>query len=350
MVLAEKVDSAEERLYVGTAPVVRRGRLRVDFSERFAEPQEARVAAAVGRYNRWETEGAAERSLAIWGFIAAMLAKNWALGKRWTYLQGMDEGKRVARRRALAAWARERILELGPTMIKVGQLASSRSDILPTEVIEELSLLQDKVPAFSWRVAEKLLQEQYGRPVEEVFAYFDKRPLAAASLGQVHRATLFSGEEVVVKIQRPNLKRLFDLDLDALRVVAQYLQRSKKYGGSDRDWVGIYDECRKVLYEEVDYIREANSAERFGNNFRKDGIPYVKVPLVFRDYTTETVLCLQYLPGIRVSDKATLKRSGLDLQLITERLGSAFLTQSKFSPDVPFDSITRFLPLLKAEH
>ena len=212
-------------------------------------------------------------------------------------------------------------------MIKVGQLASTRADILPAEVIAQLSFLQDRVPAFSWRVAESILREEYGRPVEDVFAYFEKVPLAAASLGQVHRAVLPTGEHVVVKIQRPGLERLFDLDLWALKVVAQYLQKSKKYGGNGRDWVAIYEECAKVLYEEIDYLREAESCQRFGDNFRNAGVDYVKVPLVYKEYTTKNVLCLQYLPGIKISDVNTLQKAGLDTKLIADRAANAFILQ-----------------------
>lgn len=121
---------------------------------------------------------------------------------------------------------------------RVGQLASSRADILPREVVEELSLLQDRVPGFGYPAAARIIEEELGAPVAELFAWFDTVPLAAASLSQVHRARLWGGEEVVVKVQRPRLAALFELDLQALRGVAQYLQQSKKYGGSTRDWIG----------------------------------------------------------------------------------------------------------------
>lgn len=126
-------------------------------------------------------------------------------------------------------------------LFRVGQLASSRADILPREVVEELSLLQDRVPGFGYPAAARIIEEELGAPVPELFAWFDTVPLAAASLSQVHRARLWGGEEVVVKVQRPRLAALFELDLQALRGVAQYLQRSKKYGGSTRDWIGM---CR----------------------------------------------------------------------------------------------------------
>lgn len=314
--------------HIGTPSPARRGRLRRDFSTRFAlTTRPPAPVLETRRSTAWQRGNTVSRSVAIWSFIARLLASNWLQGQPWSYLGSRTDDAVAKRRRKLARFAREKILTLGPTMIKVGQLASTRADLLPKEVVEELSLLQDRVPAFPWPVAEALLEEQYGRPVGEVFAWFDKVPLAAASLGQVHRARLFSGEEVVVKIQRPMLKRLFDLDLDALKYVAYYLQRSKKYGGNDRDWVGIYDECAKVLYQEIDYIREMESCKRFGDNFRNAGFDYVKVPRVYPEYTTGTVLCLQYLPGIKISDVDTLERAGLDLELIADRVATAFIQQ-----------------------
>lgn len=227
------------------------------------------------------------------------------------------------RRRRLAAWAREEILKLGPTMIKVGQLASARADILPSEVTEELSLLTDKVPAFGWDAAKVILEEAYGRPIGEVFLWFDKTPLAAASLGQVHRAALPDGTEVVVKLQRPGLRKLFDFDLDALKSVAEYLQRSKKYGGETRDWIGIYEECRKTLYEEIDYELELVNSERFRENFANT--PYVIVPKAYPVFSTKTVLCLQYVPGVSIRDKAGMEAIGADSKLVAQRTAEVLL-------------------------
>lgn len=219
------------------------------------------------------------------------------------------------------------MLTLGPTMVKVGQLASTRADLLPKEVIEELRLLQDRVPAFRWDVAEDLLKEAYGDDLEKVFLWLEKVPIAAASLGQVYRGRLRNGDEVVVKVQRPGLKKLFDLDLWALKVVAEGLQRSKKWGGKDKDWVGIYEECAKVLYEEIDYERELRSCRTFGDNFRNAGVDFVRVPKVYEDFTTRTVLCLEYVPGIKISDKETLEKAGMDTKLVAQRVATAFVQQ-----------------------
>lgn len=243
--------------YIGAAPRERRGTLRVASFLRDAAPA-VPPSTDAGRY-RWSNGGYNKltRSTAIWSFVATLIARNFLDGKKYSYLFfDRSEEKVKERRRELAAWARERILNLGPTMIKVGQLAAARADILPAEVIGELSLLTDKVPAFDWATAESILEDAFGKKLTDVFSWIETTPLAAASLGQVHRAALKNGTEVVVKIQRPGLQRLFDLDLDALRIVAEYLQKSKKYGGETRDWVGIYEECRKTLYEEIDYLLE----------------------------------------------------------------------------------------------
>lgn len=317
----------EASLYIGTPPPQRRGRLRFSPTERF-RPASVPPPLETRRDTAWQQANTVTRSLAIWSFIGGLLAANWRDSREWTYLPGKRTPDRLAkRRRKLAAYARERILTLGPTMVKVGQLASTRGDILPPEVVEELRSLQDRVPAFDWPVANAVLEEEYGRPIDKVFAFFDKVPIAAASLGQVHRAVLFSGEHVVVKIQRPKLKKLFDLDLYALKIVAVYLQRSKTYGGRDKDWVGIYEECARVLYQEIDYLREANSCQRFGDNFRNAGLEWVKVPLVYPEYTTERVLCLQYLPGIKISDVDTLRKAGYDTSLIANRVANTFIRQ-----------------------
>jgi len=140
------------------------------------------------------------------------------------------------------------MLELGPTFIKVGQLFSTRADLFPLEYVEELSKLQDQVPAFTYEQASKIIEVSLGKPLNQLFKSFDPIPLAAASLGQVHRAQLKTGEDVVVKVQRPGLKKLFSIDLAILKKIAQYFQNHPKWG-KGRDWTGIYEECCKILWE-----------------------------------------------------------------------------------------------------
>ncbi|GAX86017.1 hypothetical protein CEUSTIGMA_g13432.t1 [Chlamydomonas eustigma] len=212
-------------------------------------------------------------------------------------------------------------LYLGPTFIKVGQLSSTRSDLFPPEFIQELSKLQDRVPAFSAERAMAIIEKDLGQPVGKLFQSFDRRPIAAASLGQVHRATLWSGEEVVVKVQRPGLKQLFDIDLDNLRILAEQLDKQDEAN----DFKGIYQECASVLYQEIDYINEGRNSDRFRRNFKD--IPWVRVPIVYWEYSSPRVLTLQYLPGVRITDNARLNEAGVELKLVAKRATEAYLLQ-----------------------
>ena len=175
---------------------------------------------------RWNQENYSRnrRRLDIWLFVLTLLFRLWRNGKKWTYFSegGYSPEKLKARQKIQAVWIRKTILELGPTFIKVGQLFSTRADLFPAEYVEELSKLQDQVPAFSYEQGSAIIQVDLGKSVTELFSNFDPTPLAAASLGQVHKAQLHSGEEVVVKIQRPGLQKLFTIDLAILKKIAQY--------------------------------------------------------------------------------------------------------------------------------
>jgi hypothetical protein len=226
-----------------------------------------------------ESYSATQRQIDIWSFVLALRAQIWLLDAKWTYIGGFTEDKQKVRRRRTAAWVREKILQLGPTFIKLGQLSSTRSDLFPAEFVEELSKLQDRVPAFSAEKATVFIEKELGQPVDVLFRQFEPQPIAAASLGQVHRAILPNGEQVVVKVQRPGLKKLFDIDLGNMKVIAEYFQNSESMGGPTRDWVGIYEECSTILYQEIDYLNEASNADRFRRDFRNQ--KWVRVPVRF---------------------------------------------------------------------
>jgi predicted unusual protein kinase regulating ubiquinone biosynthesis (AarF/ABC1/UbiB family) len=189
-------------------------------------PQTSVLMPQTDKVYRWNREKYSRnrRFVDIWAFMIQFLTGRWLMGKTWSYRGGMTEEKKAQRRRSQSIWIRETFLELGPTFIKVGQLFSTRADLFPSEYVEELSKLQDKVPAFSFEQVESIIEKDFGRTIPELFKSFDPIPLAAASLGQVHKAQLQSGEEVVVKVQRPGLKQLFAIDLDILRGVARYFQ------------------------------------------------------------------------------------------------------------------------------
>ncbi|MGL6338634.1 MAG: ABC1 kinase family protein [Waterburya sp.] len=264
------------------------------------------------------------RRLDIWVFVFTFLFKIWRNNRKWTYAGGFTEEKLAIRRRAQAIWIRETFLELGPTFIKLGQLFSTRADLFPAEYVEELSKLQDRVPAFPYEQVEEIVVVDLGKPISKLFASFDPIPLAAASLGQVHKAKLHNGEEVVVKVQRPGLKQLFTIDLAILRQIARYFQNHPKWG-KNRDWMGIYDECCRILWEEIDYLKEGRNADTFRRNFR--GEDWVCVPRVYWKYASPRVLTLEYLPGIKISHYEALEAAGLDRKILARLGAKAYLQQ-----------------------
>ncbi|GJP56458.1 hypothetical protein CLOM_g15528 [Closterium sp. NIES-68] len=276
---------------------------------------------------RWSREdyNVLQRTVDVWSAVLTLRARLALVDAKWSYLGGFTEDKQRLRRRRLAAWVRETILQLGPTFIKLGQLFSTRSDLLPAEFVEELSKLQDRVPAFSADKARAMIEAELGRPLGELFQEFEGTPIAAASLGQVHRAVLHSGEVVVIKVQRPALKQLFDIDLENMRLVCEYFQNSENLGGPTRDWVGIYEECCTVLYQEIDYLNEGRNADRFRRDFRR--YPWVLVPEVYWDYSTRKVLALSYLPGIKISDIQRLDDAGVNRPLVAQRAIEGYLIQ-----------------------
>jgi len=275
---------------------------------------------------RWNRENYSRhrRFVDIWAFVLTLLFELWLDSKPWSYPGGMTEAKRAERRKKQAIWIRNTFLELGPTFIKVGQLFSTRADLFPSEYVEELSKLQDRVPAFSYEQVEAIIQQDLGKTIPELYRSFDPIPLAAASLGQVHKAQLHSGEEVVVKVQRPGLVKLFTIDLEILKGITRYFQNHPDWGRG-RDWLGIYEECCRILWEEIEYLNEGRNADTFRRNFRNED--WVKVPRVYWRYTSPRVLTLEYLPGIKISHYEALEAAGLDRKDLARKGAQAYLQQ-----------------------
>ncbi|RPH89340.1 MAG: AarF/ABC1/UbiB kinase family protein [Chroococcales cyanobacterium metabat2.561] len=238
----------------------------------------------------------------------------------WDRLTGANRGKKRQRR---AKWLVDRLMNLGPTFIKIGQSLSTRADLIPLEYIEQLTQLQDRVPEFNSQEAIRVIETELGQPLDNLFASFSVSPLACASLGQVHRAQLLSGEEVVIKVQRPNLERLFNLDFELLHRLTRWFNIFpvvKKY-----NLEAIYQEFFELLFQEIDYIHEGKNADRFRENFKN--YPQVKVPLVYWQYTTRKVLTLEYVPGIKVNDRETLLANGINVDGIIELGICSYLKQ-----------------------
>ena len=275
------------------------------------------------RWNR-ENYSRQRRFVDIWMFVLTLIFGLWLDNKAWSYPGGVTDAKRIARRKKQAIWIRNTLLDLGPTFIKVGQLFSTRADLFPSEYVEELAKLQDRVPAFSYEQVEATIERELGKNIPELFHSFEPVPLAAASLGQVHKAKLRSAEEVVVKIQRPGLKKLFEIDLAILKGITRYFQNHPDWGRG-RDWLGIYEECCRILWEEIDYLNEGRNADTFRRNFRE--YDWVKVPRIYWRYTSPQVLTLEYAPGIKISHYEAIEAAGLDRKLIAKQGAEAYLHQ-----------------------
>ncbi|KAF9589289.1 hypothetical protein IFM89_022359 [Coptis chinensis] len=282
-------------------------------------PSDESFSWANENYSSWQ------RSIDVWSFVLSLRVRLLLDNAKWAYLGGFTEEKQKNRRRKTASWLRECVLQLGPTFIKLGQLSSTRSDLFPREFVDELAKLQDRVPAFSPQKARAFIENELGTPVDVLFKKFEDQPIAAASLGQVHRAILHNGEIVVVKVQRPGLKKLFDIDLQNLKLIAEYFQRSETLGGPTRDWMGIYEECATILYQEIDYVNEGKNADRFRRDFRN--VKWVRVPEVFWDYTATKVLTLEYVPGIKINNLEIIDARGYNRSLISSRVIEAYLIQ-----------------------
>jgi predicted unusual protein kinase regulating ubiquinone biosynthesis (AarF/ABC1/UbiB family) len=263
------------------------------------------------------------RSLRIWLLALQLLAGLWWDGQGWTYPGGVSPVRRAARQRRRARWLTQQFLELGSAFIKLGQLLSARPDVLPADVVEELSHLQDRVPAFPFERVEAILEEELGERRAEIID-LEVVPLGSASLAQVHRASLRSGRQVVFKVQRPGLERLFRLDLEVMQQVAAAVQRHPRWG-QGRDWVGIARECRRVLLRELDFRLEAEHAARFRQQFLDD--PGIRIPAVIWELSGRRVLCLDYVPGIKINDRQALLDAGIDPAAVAEKGTASYLQQ-----------------------
>lgn len=219
---------------------------------------------------------------------------------------------------------RKALEELGPTYVKLGQIASTRPDILPDFLIVELEKLQDQVPPFSFEEVSKIIQEELGALPEALFKEFTEKPLAAASIGQVHYAVLKSGEEVAVKVQRPGIAQTIETDLEILTDLASLAERRI-------DWVAHYhiremvDEFARSLRSELDYSIEGRNAEKIGKQFAGD--PTICIPKIHWEYSNKKVLTLEYMRGVKLSLLENLDHLGYDRKVLAENLIRAMFKQ-----------------------
>ncbi|BFM40170.1 AarF/ABC1/UbiB kinase family protein [Synechocystis sp. LKSZ1] len=256
--------------------------------------------AAISRYYRsrpWRLLG---RALLILGSFLWFLG-----GLLWDHWTGQGE----ARKAQQASDLRELLTRLGPTFIKVGQALSTRPDLIRPDFLEELIKLQDQLPPFDNQLAFAILERELGMAVDEAYREISPHPVAAASLGQVYRAVLYSGEEVAVKVQRPYLRQVLSLDLCLLRWGASRFGRFLPLN-LGHDLTLIVDEFGIKLFEEIDYLNEGHNAEKFAENFHGD--PEVKVPAIYWQFSSPLVLTLEWIQGFKLTETDKIRAAGVD--------------------------------------
>jgi hypothetical protein len=275
-----------------------------------------------GWFKRGESS-ALRRNSEVWKF--ALKAVFRCLKPRSMRKKGATEEEVQQAQIDAATFVRDGLLTLGPSFVKLGQVVSTRTDVLPKTFTDVLKTLQDEVPAFSGARAKEIVAKELGVPTDEIFTDFSEVPLKAASLGQVHTA-FYKGKKVAIKVQRAGLKELFDVDLKNLRKLAVLLDKfDPKSDGADRDWVKIYDESARLLYLEIDYLNEASNGERFAKDFRD--VDYVRVPEFYRDLSTPRVLTMEFVESLKLTDIEQIDSLGLDKELLAKRTANAFLRQ-----------------------
>ncbi len=216
-------------------------------------------------------------------------------------------------------------IKLGVLMIKLGQFLSSRADLLPEQALAAISSLQDEVPPEPFSHVVSVIETELGKPAEQVFSVVERKCTAAASLGQVHKATLAaSGQVVAVKIQRPNIDQLVSMDLSTLKFVIWVINRFVNTS-EFIDLMGIYREFKRTVYEEIDYVTEAANAKRFKEMFKDD--PDIYIPQVFDDYTSRRLLVLEWVDGIKINDYATLEAEHIRRLEVAKRTVQAYFYQ-----------------------
>src|SRR5579862_8947223 len=235
----------------------------------------------------------------------------------WTWFQrstGITRGERL----------RLALEELGPIFVKFGQAVSTRRDLIPRDIADELAKLQDRVPPFESEIAVAIIERTFGRPLADIFSSFEETPLAAASIAQVHAATLRGGEEVVVKILRPGMHEVIERDLEVLNALAaladEYWEDARRLRPLE-----LVSEYRKTILDELDLMREAGNAAQLKRNFA--GSPLLYVPVVYWDYCRANIMVMERIRGIIVSRVAELRARGTNIAKLAENGVEIFFTQ-----------------------
>ncbi|MDB9374194.1 ABC1 kinase family protein [Nodularia sphaerocarpa] len=263
------------------------------------DPQE------IGAYYRQRPLKVLQRIFAVLGPTISFVFGLW-----WDSRRGIAVKKDQRR----AVQLRELLTKLGPAYIKIGQALSTRPDLVPPAYLEELTRLQDQLPPFANEIAYQFIEEELGAPPPDIYAEISRHPIAAASLGQVYKGKLKTGEEVAIKVQRPDLREKIAIDLFILRQIAAWVKNRVKRIRSDL--VGILDELGDRIFEEMDYIHEGENAERFFELYGH--IEDIYVPKIYWEYTNRRVLTMEWITGIKLTQTAEINAQGIDARYLIE--------------------------------
>jgi predicted unusual protein kinase regulating ubiquinone biosynthesis (AarF/ABC1/UbiB family) len=261
------------------------------------------------------------RFVRIW-YSAAELAYEWQRAEK---LAESNVTACSLRHRQVAMRLKQKLVELGPTFLKLGQFVSTRPDIFPMEYVEELKGLQDQVPPFLGKDAIATIEESFKRPINQVFDTFDPTPIASASIGQVHVASK-NGVKLAVKVQRPGIRTLFSSDLNILKSIVWLLELMvSNIEGLRCDWNEIFESYVKMMYREIDYKSEALHAIRFKNDYKN--YKWMKVPKVYMNLTTSKVLAMEFVPGVKIDNIKAIEALGINRSVLARRLADSYLIQ-----------------------
>jgi predicted unusual protein kinase regulating ubiquinone biosynthesis (AarF/ABC1/UbiB family) len=290
--------------------------IRADFNNR-AVARQQELARGRGRKARLKAWASAQLYIAFDRFVRAL---------RYFVFRGAEgSAKKQARLEKQAVWLRESLISLGPTFIKIGQALGTRADLLPLEYVKELQTLQDQVPAFPTSDAFATIEAELGRSLHEAYKEIDAEPIAAASLGQVYRARLHTGQEVAVKVQRPNLQSIISFDVAILFRLVKLTNRFFPKANENADWEGMLREFHSTIFEEMDYVREGRNADRFRYNFRTWRA--IRVPKIYWTHTNTRVLTLDFIRGTKVVDLEGLRANRISPVKVNRMLIRTYLKQ-----------------------
>jgi predicted unusual protein kinase regulating ubiquinone biosynthesis (AarF/ABC1/UbiB family) len=276
--------------------------------------EEARARGRVALFQEWSRD-VDRRALDL--FIRAL--------RFLIFRGGEGTAAKEARLEKQARWLKENLIELGPTFIKIGQSLGTRGDLLPLAYVKELATLQDQVPPFPTTEAYARVEAELGRTLQQAFAEIDAQPIAAASLGQVYRARMHTGEEVAIKVQRPNLAEIIRLDISILRSIVHFINRFFPQANENADWEGMLKEFDETIQEEMDYAQEGRNADRFRENFR--GWRAIHVPRIHWSHSTRHVLVMEFIRGTKVTDLEGLRARRISPVKVNRLLVKTYLKQ-----------------------